>query len=94
MDLPKSKLGSKLLQQVGLSSLEEPFRVLQTLVEYESKVSEEDLDDVVDFVKGDPPLTIDDCKAAVEFLYRLGCLEKRDGEYQVESVLGRVVGSP
>ena len=94
MALPESELGSKLLQQVGLSSLEEPFRVLQTLVEYESKVSEEDLEDVVDFIKGDPPLSLDDCKAAVELLYRLGCLKKRDGEYQVESVLGRIVGSP
>ena len=93
MELPRSELGSKLLQQVGLSSLEEPCRVLQTLVEYKSKVSEGDLADLVDFVKGDPPLSLEDCKAAVELLYRLGCLEKRDGAYQVESVLGRVVGT-
>lgn len=94
IDLPKSELGSKLVQQIGLSSLTEPFRVLQTLVEYESKVSDEDLEDVADLIKGDPPLSLADCKAAVELLYRLGCLEKRDGAYQVESVLGRVVGTP
>lgn len=92
--LPKSELGSKLVQQIGLSSLTEPFRVLQTLVEYESKVSDEDLEDVADLIKGDPPLSLADCKAAVELLYRLGCLEKRDGAYQVESVLGQVVGTP
>ena len=96
IDLPKSELGFKLVQQIGFSSLEEeePFRVLQTLVEYKSKVAEEDLADLVEFVKGDPPLSLEDCKAAVELLYRLGCLEKRDGAYQVESVLGRVVGTP
>ena len=92
MELPGSALGSKLVQQIGFSAPAEPFRVLQTLVEYKSKVSEEDLADLVDFVKG--PLSLEDCEAAVELLYRLGCLEKRDGAYQVEAVLGRVVGTP
>ena len=93
MALPSSELGSKLVQQIGFSKPAEPFRVLQTLVEYKSKVSEEDLADLVDFVKGDPPLSLADCKAAVELLYRLGCLKKRYGAYQVESVLGRIVGT-
>lgn len=92
MDLPSAELGSKLVQQIGFSAPAEPFRVLQTLVEYKSKVSEEDLADLVGLVKG--PLSLEDCQAAVELLYRLGCLEKRDGAYQVESVLGRVVGTP
>ena len=94
MELPGSEFGSKLVQQIGFSTPAEPFRVLQTLVEYKSKVSEEDLADLVDFVKGDPPLSLADCEAAVELLYRLGCLEKRDGAYQVEAVLGRIVGAP
>ena len=88
---PKSELGSKLLQQAGLNSRAESRRVLQTLVECD-KVSEEDLETLGDLVEGTPPLTLEDCKLAVEFLDRLGCLEKRNGKYHVESVLGRVVG--
>ena len=77
---PKSELGSKLLQQAGLNSRAESRRVLQTLVECD-KVSEEDLETLGDLVEGTPPLTLEDCKLAVEFLSRLGCLEKRNGEY-------------
>ena len=88
---PESKLGRKLLQQAGLASQAESLRVLQTLVEC-GKVSEEDLETLGDLVEGAPPLTPEDCKAAVEFLERLRCLEKRNGEYSVESVLSRVVG--
>lgn len=89
----KSKLGSKLLQQAGLDSQATPFRILQTIGEC-GKVSDADIETLGDLVEGDPPLTPEDCKIAVEFLDRLGCLEKRNGEYSVESVLGRVVGLP
>ena len=87
---PKSELGSKLLQQAGLDSRAESRRVLQTLVECD-KVSEEDLETLGNLVEGTPRLTLEDCKLAVGFLSRLGCLEKRNGEYRVEPVLGRVV---
>ncbi len=88
---PSSKTGHKLLHQAGLDSQAEPFRVLKTLGEYD-KVSEADLETLGDLIEGDPPLTPEDCKVAVEFLNRLGCIEKRNGEYRVESVLGRVAG--
>ena len=87
---PGSKLGSELLQQAGLDSRAESRRILQTIVECD-KVSEEDLETLGDLVEGTPPLTLEDCKLAVEFLCRMGCLEKRDGEYRVESVIGRTV---
>ena len=87
----KSELGSKLLQQAGLDPQTTPFRILQTLRECD-KISDADIETLGDLVEGDPPLTPEDCKVAMEFLDRLGCLEKRNGEYSVESVLGRVVG--
>ena len=89
---PGSKLGSELLQQAGLESRAESCRILQTIVECD-KVSEEDLETLGDLVEGTPPLTLEDCKLAVEFLRRMGCLEKRDGEYRVESVIGRIVSA-
>ena len=91
MGHPRSELGSKLLQQVGLDAQAEPFRVLKTLVECD-KVSDADLETLGDLIEGDPPLTPEGCKAAVEFLRRLGCIENRDGEYSAEPVLGRVAG--
>ena len=91
MACSESKLSQELLQQTGLTSRAESLRVLQTLVEC-GKVSEEDLETLEDLVEGAPPITPEDCKLAVEFLDRLGCFEKRNGEYRVESVLGRVVG--
>ena len=89
---PESKLGSKLLQQIGLDSRAESRRVLRTLVECD-KVSEDDLETLGDLVEGTPPLKLEDCKLAVEFLCRMGCVEKRDGEYRVESVIGRIVSA-
>ncbi len=91
MDQPRSELGYKLLQQVGLDAQAEPFRVLKTLVECD-KVSDADLETLGDLIEGDPPLTPEGCKAAVEFLRRLGCIGNRDGEYSAEPVLGRVAG--
>ena len=91
LDQPKSKLGAKLLQKAGLTHQAEIFRVLQTLVEY-GKVSEEDLEALGGLVEGDPPLTPDNCKTAMEFLYRLDCVKKKDGEYRVEPVLARIAG--
>ena len=87
---PNSELGSQLLQQAGLESRAESLRVLRTLVECD-KVSEDELETLGNLVEGNPPLTLEDCKLAVGFLSRLGCLEKRNGEYRVESVLSRVV---
>lgn len=91
MDRPKSDLGTKLLQKAGLDSHAEVLRVLQTLVEC-GKVSEEDLEALGDLVEDDLSLTPDNCKTTVEFLFRLGCIEKRDGEYRVEPVLARIIG--
>lgn len=91
MDRPKSELGAKLLQKAGLDSQAEVLRVLQTLVEY-GKVSEEDLEALGGLVEGDPPLTPDNCKTAIEFLYCLECVKKKDGEYRVEPVLARIAG--
>ena len=68
-----------------------PFRVLQMLGECD-KVSDADIETLGDLIEGDPPLAPEDCKEAMEFLDRLGCLEKSNGEYRVESVLGRVAG--
>ena len=98
---PGSRLGSRLLQQAGLDSQSVPFRVLQTLgtsetltIEEGGRVSDADIETLSSLVGGEPPLTQDDCKVAVEFLDRLGCLEKRNGEYRIESILGRVAGLP
>lgn len=89
---PKSGLGSQLLQQAGLDSRSEFRRILRTIVEY-GEFSEEDLETLGTLVQGTPPLTFEDCKLAVEFLYRMGCLEKRNGEYCVESVINRIVSA-
>ncbi len=91
LNRPKSELGAKLLQKAGLTHQAEILRVLQTLVEY-GKVSEEDLEDLGGLVESDPPIIPDNCKTAMEFLHRLECVEKEDGEYRVEPVLARIVG--
>ena len=88
---PRSKLGEELLQQTGLALQAESLRVLQTIVNC-GKFSDEDIETLGNLVVGTPTLTIEDCASAVEFLSRLGCLEKANGEYRVEPVLGRIVG--
>lgn len=88
---PESELGSKLLQQTGLALREEPRRVFQTLAA-SGGVRETELDTLSELVDGDPLLTQEDCRVAVEFLHRLGCIEKRDGDYSSEPILGRVAG--
>ena len=88
---PRSKVGGGLLQQIGLASQAESLLVLQTIVNC-GKFSDEDIETLGDLVDGTPTLSIEDCTSAVEFLSRLGCLEKGNGEYRVEPVLGRIVG--
>jgi len=44
-----------------------------------------------DFIDADPPLTPADCDAAVEYLVRLGCVDRRDDLLQVEPTVVRVV---
>ena len=89
MDSPKSELRATSLQQVGLNFQPEAVRVLQTVVGY-GKVPEEDIEALESLVDGDPPLTPDNCKMIVEFLLRLGCIEKIDGDYRVEPVIAKI----
>ena len=86
---PESQLAAELLEETGLAHQKVPLRVLQTLSVY-GKVKESELDTLSVLVEGD--LALEDCLAAVEFLYRLGCIEKKEGEYSVEPVLNRVAG--
>ncbi len=84
------EVGKELLRKAGLASHVEVRRVLQALVGC-GTVSEGDLLDLGELVEGDPPLTGSECRMAVEFLYCLGGLEEKDGEYSVETALARIV---
>ena len=86
----ESELGSALLRQTGLNHTKKPFRILRAIVEF-GPVRDAELDTLADLVE-DGSLSPADCKPAVEFLYRMGCLEKLDGMYSVESVLARIIG--
>ena len=86
---PGSSLSRELLQQAGLELQKEPLRVLQTLANA-GDVPDAELDTLSQLVEGDPPLSPETCRAAVEFLHRLECIEESDGEYSAEPILGRV----
>ena len=88
---PKSKEGIKLIQRSGLGSNPDAHRVFHTLSQY-GKVSDSELDNLVDLIEGDPALTSEICTTSVEFLHRLGCIEKIGEEYRTEPVLSRVAG--
>ena len=90
--------GSDLLRQVGLDDRES--QVLRKLAELGTvQDTDEDLETLRSFInedtpEDDAPLTLDACRLTVEFLHWLQCLEKKNGEYRVESVLSRVVSLP
>ncbi len=92
------ELGSELLDQIGLDDKESP--VLRKLAGLDTvQDTDEDLETLVSLIndgtsEDDAPLTLDTCRPTVEFLHRLQCLEKRNAEYRVESILSRVVNLP
>lgn len=82
--------GSDLLHQLGLNDQES--LVLRKIAELETfPDTDEDLEALKSLINEDIPLTLDDCRLAVEFLHRMQCLKKNNEEYRVESVLERVV---
>ena len=89
------EMGSELLHQIGLDERES--RVLRKLAALGTvQDADEDLETLISFINedippDDDPLALDDCRLTVEFLHRLQCLEKKNGEYCVESVLSRVI---
>ena len=84
------KEGAELLYQIGLN--EQEVQVLQKLTELGTvKDTDEDLNILGSLVNEVTPLTLEDSRLNVEFLCRLQCLEKKNGEYRVEPVIGRVV---
>ena len=48
---------------------------------------------VPDLIGGSPPLTVSDCRAAVEYLRRIGCMDKVDGQFVVDEIVGRLFPS-
>ena len=86
----ESELGSELLRRTGLDRQSKPFQVLRTIVEC-GPVGDADIGTLAGLVEQDSLLP-EDCKPAVDFLHRMGCLEKMDGQYNVEPILARIVG--
>ena len=89
------EMGPELLSQIGLDDRE--TLVVRKMAELGTiEDTDEDLETLRSLIndgtpEDDDPLTLDTCRLTVEFLYQQQCLEKKNGEYRVESVLGRVV---
>ena len=90
LDTSESTLRNTFLQEVGLDRHTVPTRVFKTIAAY-GEIRGQDLESLTELVEGSPSLTPDDCKIAVEYLCRMGCIDKINEEYKVDSVLARLV---
>ena len=82
LDSPQSQLRDRLLRAVGLDQRTVPTRVFKTIVEC-GKIRGQDVDTLADLVDGTPSLTPNDCKLAVEYLFRIGCDELKSDLWSV-----------
>ena len=90
LETAQSELRDKFLQEVGLDPQIMPTRVFRTMVAY-GKIPEKELGTLAELVEGTPSLTTEECKSGVEYLSRMGCVDRINGEYRVDSVLARII---
>ena len=86
-----SKLGERLLVESGVGPRDGlEGRVLRAIVEYDG-IAEDDIGSLPSLI--DRNLPTHDCGAALGYLERIGCVERREGRFQPEAVLSRIVVS-
>ena len=88
---PLSQLGEKLMTECGVGPRDRLVgRVLRAIADYDG-VGEDDVGSLPSLI--DRKLSNDDCLAALSYLERIGCVERREGRFHAEAILSRVVVS-
>ena len=90
INAPESTLRNTFLQEVGLDRQTVPTRVFKTMATY-GQIHGQDLETLAELVEGTPSLPPEECKIAVEYLIRMGCVDKTNDEYKVDSVLASLI---
>ena len=90
LEKPQSAIAKTLLNEVGLTKGETPFKLFKTMVDYGEVTDAESmaLSELIEVIEKP---TNEECKSAIDYLYHLGCIDKTNGGYKVEPVLARIV---
>lgn len=89
--LPDSPLRGEFQRCLGLKWSEPAYRMLQ-FIHREKEVPLELV--TPDLIGGEPPLSPEECTAAVEYLQRMGCVELHGEMLQVEAIVKQVLTKP
>ena len=88
---PQSPFGERLMTDCGVGPRDGSVgRVLRAIAEYDG-VGEDDVGSLPSLI--DRKLSDDDCRAALSYLERIGCVERSGGRFRAEAILSRVVVS-